>query len=316
MAIVGGGIAGLTLATALDPARFEVTLNEAQPERTTGAALGLWASSRRALDGLGVRVPLAAADTRVALHRLDGRRLLTLRGPDVAQVRRPDLMTALAAAVPPSVRFETGVVEHPELLDADVVVGADGVRSRVRGLVDARASERRATPWVTLRGVAPGVGGADASLRVAREFWGRSRLFGDAPVVGGRYWFTAHRSDLGPEPLDLAVVLDEARREFAQAAPLVREALAHADEATLATRLWVAPPMRRYVRGRFVVIGDAAHAACPNLGRGASDAILDAVSLAETLAAGRSLAAWQRRRLPATQFARATAGLGMRVATA
>lgn len=317
VAIVGGGIAGLSLATALDPTRFEVTVHEAQPERrTTGAALGLWASSRRVLESLGVRVPQAAYDTRVVLHRLDGRRLLTLRGPDVAQVRRPDLMTALAAAVPPSVRFDAGVVEHPERLDADVVVGADGVRSRVRGLVDGRAAERRATPWVTLRGVAPQVGGADESLLAAREFWGRSRLFGDAPVSGGRYWFTAHRSELGPEPLDLHAVLDEARHEFARAAPLVRDAVAHADDTTLATRLWVAPPMRRYVRGRFVVIGDAAHAACPNLGRGASDAILDAVTLAEILAAGRSLRTWQRRRLPVTQLARATAGLGMRVATA
>ena len=47
--IVGGGIAGLTLAAALDPSRFDITLVEAQPERTTGAALGLWPGARRTL---------------------------------------------------------------------------------------------------------------------------------------------------------------------------------------------------------------------------------------------------------------------------
>jgi len=360
VAVVGGGIAGLTLAAALDPARFDVTILEAQPERTTGAALGLWVDARRMLDEIGVDIA-AFADgpsgdgygvsrtrggprepARVALHTMSGRRLLCVPAPPVVQVRRAELMTALRQRAPHVVSHR---VNDPRDLDADLVVGADGVRSRVRGVVDPQRARRRPTRWMTLRGIAPHVGDLDEHDALAREFWGGGRLFGDAPVRGGRYWFTAHAtpppaasSSVGassagagsssrpvvpdplgaPEPsetLDVAAVLDEARRRFADAAPLVRDALAAADEATLATRLWVAPPMRRYVRGRYVVIGDAAHAALPNLARGASDAIVDAVTLARTLEEGGSVQAWQRRRLPATQATRLGAAAVMGVAT-
>ena len=112
----------------------------------------------------------------------------------------------------------------------------------------------------------------------------------------------------------MTTVVAEARERFASPAPHLREVLDAAGDDTLATRLWVTPPMHRYVSGRYVVIGDAAHAALPNLGRGASDAVLDAASLARTLNTNRSLAAWQARRLPVTQVARTVAGLGMRVA--
>lgn len=327
VAIVGGGVAGLSLAAALDPARFEVTIHEEKPERTTGAALGLWADARRALAGLGADVE-AEADSRLELHRLDGRRLLGVRAPDVAQVPRPRLMAALTAAAAPSTRHAGERIDDARALDADLVVGADGVRSSVRGVVAPAAGPRLSTPWVALRGVAPRVGELDGRHHVAREFWGSAGLFGDAPVSAGRYWFTAHRSALGPEPLDARLVLREAREVFADAAPLVRATLADAADpsavhdptddgpgAVLATRLWTAPALTRYVRGRYVVIGDAAHASLPNLGRGASDAIVDAVTLARVMNRGGSLLTWQARRVPVTQAARFGAGLVMRAAT-
>ena len=61
------------------------------------------------------------------------------------------------------------------------------------------------------------------------------------------------------------------------------EVLDAAGDDTLATRLWVTPPMHRYVSGRYVVIGDAAHAMTPFLGHGAACAIEDAVVLARCL---------------------------------
>lgn len=310
--VVGGGIAGLTLAAALDPARFEVELVEAQPERVSGgAALGLWPSARRALAGLGV-LPATGdgvAGTTVALHDLAGRRLASARGPDIALVDRPALMAALERAVPPTVRRRVAEVEDPSQLDADLVVGADGVRSRVRGLVDASAADRVETPYVALRGILPSVAGGYG------EYWGAGRLFGLAPMPDGRaYWFSTHRSTLGPEPLPVADVLAEARQRFDGAASTIRDVLADPGEPVLATRLWVAPPMTRYARGRYVVLGDAAHASLPNLGRGACDAILDAAALARTLDAGRSLASWRARRLPPTQAARLAAGGLMRLA--
>ncbi|WP_131105656.1 FAD-dependent monooxygenase [Ornithinimicrobium sufpigmenti] len=353
VAIVGGGIAGLTLAAALDLRRHEVTLFEEQPQRAdAGAALALWPSAVRALDRIGVQIGQDEGDgvTEVALpsaalfdlrtgDRLVGvpRRLpdhLSRRAGALALVPRPTLLAALEDAVPDSVRRVHRAVTDPTTLDADLVVGADGVRSRVRALVHPPAAERRATPWLALRGIHP----EPPLPGTVGEYWGPGGLAGITPLGAGTYWFTTHRSTLGPEPLDVREALTEARERFADAAPAVRETLAAAltteltaeltteltaelttgltaaGPHTLATRLWLTPPMPRYARDRYVVIGDAAHATTPNLGRGAVDGILDAASLADTLNRGAGLGAWQLRRLPATQAVRTLAPLVMRLA--
>lgn len=315
VSIVGGGIAGLTLASLLDPLRFDVTLIEADlGRRRYGAGIGLWPSARAVLERLGVWGDLAGtqsdADDAGSLHDIQGRALVSLNAVDIRLLERPRLLAALAGAVPDAVTQRTEQVDDPAEIDADLVIGADGVRSRVRGLVHAAAAERIQTPYVALRGIADDV---DESL--VGEYWGPGRLFGLAPLGDGRgYWFTTHRSELGPEPLDVAAVLAEAREQFADAAPVVRDLLAAPGTGVGATRMWVAPPMPRYARGRYVVIGDAAHASLPNLGRGACDAILDAASLADALHRGRSLATWQARRLPFTQATRAGASAMMRLA--
>lgn len=319
--IVGGGIAGLTLAAALDPGHHEVTLVEEQPERAgAGAALALWPSALRALDRIGVQLDRGAdpgaarqALSSAALFDLDtGARLLAAprRAGSLTLLPRPMLLAALEDAVPDSVRRVATAVRDPAALDADLVVGADGVRSRVRALVHPPAAERRETPWLALRGIHPGPPDAGS----VGEYWGPSRLAGITPLPGATYWFTTHRSTLGPEPLDVAEALAEARQRFAGSVPAVWERLAAAGPQTLATRLWLTPPLPRYARGRYVVVGDAAHATTPNLGRGAVDAILDAASLAHTLNRGGGLRAWQLRRLPATQAAGVLAPLLMRLA--
>lgn len=316
MTIVGGGIGGLALAAALDPDRFAVTVWEAEPGRgALGAGIGLWPAARAALTRIGASAALRDLAVEVpsvsALHDRRGTSLLALRGPDLRIVPRPALLAALAAAVPSSVRIEQGQVDDPSALDGDLVVGADGVRSRVRGVVSPRAAHRLATAFVALRGTTEAV--VDAGEY--GEYWGAGMLFGVVPMGLGRsYWFTTLRSAPLPEPLDVPAVLALTRAEFADAAPLVGRVLATAGADTSATRMWLAPPMTRYVRGRYVVIGDAAHASLPNLGRGGCDAILDGVTLADTLNGGGSLMAWQARRLPQTQAARATASGVMRLA--
>lgn len=311
IAIIGAGIGGLTLASALDGERFEVLLHEAQPERAgTGSALGLWGSARRVLRRLDALPDLGERPAEGALRRLDGRQVLPLRGGGPVLVGRPALLGALERAVPQSVERVTGEVTDPATVDADLVVGADGVRSRVRGQVDPGAADRLGTPWLALRGIAEG----RPDPATIGEYWGGGLLFGVAPMPGDRtYWFSTHRSDLH-EPLDLSAALEQARDEFRCAAAEPRRLLAEAGRDTLATRLWVAPPLRSYARGRYVVIGDAAHAMTPNLGRGACSAIVDAATLASALNDGRDLRAWQLRRVPATQAARLGSAAIMRLA--
>ena len=313
VAVVGGGIAGLTLAAAVGP-DVEVVVHEAQPERWgSGSSLALWPSAVRALRRLGVMDRLGAHAVPSGpgrLFTLDGRPLTTPHRSPFTVVPRPALLEGLRAGLPRRVRVVHAVVDDPADLDADLVVGADGVRSRVRGLVDPRAGERRATPYVALRGTTD----APPDPSEVGEYWGPGRLVGVVPSARGGYWFTTHRSDLGPEPLDVRATLAQARTLFADAAPVVRELLAADADDTTATRLWTAPPMRRYAAGRYVVIGDAAHAMTPNLARGAADAVLDAVTLAAEVRAGHSVLRWQARRFPSTQAARTASSAVMRLA--
>ncbi|MGG5259759.1 FAD-dependent monooxygenase [Phycicoccus avicenniae] len=312
IAVVGGGVSGLALAAAL-PRTAEVVLHEAQPERAGAGwtlVLGPWV--RPALHRLGVLDAVVRAGTPVGPGRLlalDGRPLTPAHDAHLLAVPRPALLAALGGALGPSVRVVHDEVLDPAALDGDLVVGADGVRSRVRALVDPAGAERLVTPWVALRGRL----GTTPAREDVGEYWGPGMLAGVVPSPGGGYWFTTHRSALGPEPLDVPEVLAEARRAATGAAPVVRALLDDASGAT-ATRLWVAPPLRRYVRDRYVVLGDAAHAMTPNLGRGAGEGLLDAVTLADHLAGHRSLVTWQVRRLPRTRVARAASSAVMRLA--
>lgn len=313
--IVGGGIAGLTLAASLDPARWSVTLIEAEPDRATvGGGLALWPGATRVLRALGLD-DLVDRHTGVATHGalrdLHTGRALVSGVTRLTMVPRAELLAALRTRVPATTQWEQAVVTDPADLDGDLVIGADGVRSAVRSAVRRRAAGRVPTSYLALRGLSRRAPDADA----VGEYWGRGRLFGLVPVPSGAYWFTTHRSTLGPEPVDPAVALAEARDAFATAAPPVVQVLGRASrDQVVATRIWVAPSMRRHVRGRYVLIGDAAHAMMPNLGRGACDAIVDAATLAGALDSRAGLLAWQARRLPWTQAGRWASAAVMRLA--
>lgn len=332
--IAGGGIAGLALAAALDPRRFDVTIVEPRAELPeVGTSLAMWPEAQRALDELGVLDGFAVVSpsvTRFPIRRFDGRPFVASEVPASPLVGRRDLLAALDAAVPETVRRVHGRFGEVEsgIDPADggsssareeLVVGADGVHSALRRLAWPERAAAIATPFLAVRGVlADRVEPADHG-----EYWGRGQLFGIGPHRSGTNWYTSFRSSLGPRDIDVRVALNEARahaRDNRQTAPAIRRVLDAATPAdTLAQRIWVMRALRTYVQGRRVLIGDAAHAMTPNLGRGGCEAIVDAVMLARLLSSARTdaaLAAYDRARRRRTQRLAAMSSRLMRVATA
>jgi 2-polyprenyl-6-methoxyphenol hydroxylase-like FAD-dependent oxidoreductase len=108
--------------------------------------------------------------------------------------------------------------------------------------------------------------------------------------------------------VDVAEALRHARERFADSAPAIRNVLASAaPETSLAQRIWTVPLLTSYVRPGAVLAGDAAHGMTPNLGRGACEALVDAVTLAELLntqSVPEALKAYNTQRVARTQLLR------------
>lgn len=319
ISIVGGGISGLALASCLDPDRFDVTVTEKRPELpAVGTVLAMWPNAQRALEKVGVLAEARAVSPVIgsgAIRNAAGEPWVTVDGGQMFGISRVDLLRLLDAAVPDSVRRVTGRVQGAPS-GAGVLVGADGVHSAVRRGIWGDKSAARPTPYLAVRGTLP----VPVHAEHVGEYWGRGDLFGIAAAAAGTNWYASYRSDLGTEGIDVESALEQARIRYAGHAHAIRDVLAQATpQRSLAQGIWTTPPLRSFVRGRVALIGDAAHAMTPNLGRGACEALVDAVTLADllnSLPVEEALRSYDRMRRLRTQALGLASSALMKVALA
>ncbi|MFJ6166827.1 FAD-dependent monooxygenase [Micromonospora orduensis] len=338
--VVGGGIGGLSAAVALRRHGWRVTVMErAADPREVGAGLTLMANALRGLDTLGLgpalrrgahaEAPGGIRDRRGRwLSRVDAARMTRQLGTTALGVHRATLHRVLRDALPASSLWTGAEVEHvesgphaaevrfrgpdgPRTLAADLVVGADGLRSRLRAQLFPQLP-------------APVYAGSTA-WRAAIAFpepvpaaitWGPAAEFGMVPLGNGQvYWFAARTSPPGGHaPDELAAV----REHFGGWHEPIPALLAATPPGVVLRNdiHHLATPLPSYVRGRVALLGDAAHAMTPNLGQGAGQAIEDAVVLGAACSGGphglpAALAAYDEQRRPRSQaVARASAQAG------
>ncbi|WP_283136473.1 FAD-dependent monooxygenase [Rhizohabitans arisaemae] len=315
--IVGGGIGGLAAAVAFHRRGWQVEVLERAPEFTeVGAALSIQPNGLRALDVLGLGDVLRAAgpaDPPPGIRSRSGRWLIRNDVDDLRRrfglwvtVHRADVIELLRAAVPAEalrpgvdvreVRPE-GTVRHSDgTSTADLVVGADGLRSVTRRSVWPQAPEPRYVGYTTWRLIAP-VQPVDGIV----ETWGSGERFGYLPMADGRVYCYMFAS----APAGSRGGLDDLRMRFARWHEPIPTLLSSAHhDAVLQHDSYELPNLRGYVSGRVAILGDAAHAMAPNLGQGACQALEDAVTLADAvdrLGVPAGLAAYDRARRPRTQ---------------
>ncbi|MGW0174201.1 FAD-dependent oxidoreductase [Rhodococcus sp. NPDC003322] len=278
--IVGGGIGGLTAANHLIRAGWEVrVLERSDSLPSSGTALGMWPRAQHALDtlGLGDRIrALGVAQTSGAILRPDGSTIARLRVPGGATVlvSRPALLRTLAEPLHAGVlELSTTVDGIPA--DTDVVIGADGIGSRTRDALFGPRYRARPLGMSAWRGWAPG------EATTTTETWDAGALFGISPRDGGlTNFFAAVRIEPGTPDGGIPFL----RNRFGGWHVGVRDVLDRLDQSALLHHdLYDSPALPSYVRGNVALIGDAAHAMAPNLGRGACEAIVDAVTLGRAL---------------------------------
>lgn len=311
--INGAGIAGTALAFWLDRLGHEVLLVERAPARRTGGfVVNLWGVGYDAVERMGLLPELLQRQHHAdELRMVDGsgrirggypsRVLTRLANGRLATLARDDIAAAIHASLPGRVafRFGDGIAavdddgahvrvrfEHSPPGDFDLVIGADGLHSRVRELAFGPAA----------RFLHP-LGGHVASFEVA----GYRPRDGDAYVahsVPGRYVARFPLRDdrmlffvlLRDEHLPRVVTADPAGRKAAVAAALagvgwevpgILAALESRDDVYLDSISQVR--MDAWSRGRVALLGDAA--ACPSLiaGEGAGFALAAAYVLAGEL---------------------------------
>jgi 2-polyprenyl-6-methoxyphenol hydroxylase-like FAD-dependent oxidoreductase len=219
--IAGGGIGGLAAALALVRRGWDVEVLERAPAfAEVGAGLSLWPNGLRAVDALGVGAQVrgrALLEGQAGIQDSAGRWItrtdtaaLERRFGSVAMIHRADLLEVLRGAVPAdSLRHGVtvrrvspgGTVAHSGGESrADLVVGADGVRSVVRASIWPDAPAPRYAGYTAWRMVTPPVQVDGTVPDDTVESWGAGERFGYVPLPDGRVYCApqAHADDHAP----------------------------------------------------------------------------------------------------------------------
>ncbi len=315
--IAGAGIGGLTLGIALRERGHRVRILERRTSfAEEGAGIVLGPNVMAALHAVHLAEPVREAGCPVAAMNITddrGRVLSRLRYqfpelpfPAIAIHRsrlheilrqRYDGELSLGAAVDEiEVGAAPSVVSMGERFDADLVVGADGIRSRIRARLFPNLAIR-ASRVSCFRYVAEGRFHGEVI-----EMWGRGKRVGLVPLGADKtYVFLTKNVSAGDERA--RTTLEEFRAEwsdFGGPAPAALAALPSLDRLLHAELEDAVAP--RFYRERVALLGDAAHAVTPNMGQGAGLAVEDALCLAhlvsESVSLPSALESYDRLRRP------------------
>jgi 2-methyl-3-hydroxypyridine 5-carboxylic acid dioxygenase len=316
--IAGGGYAGLAAAIALKQRGWTVQVHERAPEvRSFGAGLGLWPNGLRVLKALGAYDEVVerghwapSYDDRDASDKLMRER--PLQKMSFLPITRQNLHVALLnAAIRAGVDIRTSskaVYATPEgelafsdgrILKADLVVGADGVGSRVRQSMSPKMQAGRYIYGITriLVPLKPGEI-TDRHFGNVINYWaddGRRRII-HTPCDPENLYIALIGEVTDPAAIQVPVNRDD----WIKAIPCYERFLSRIGDDMYRYDEYRFHKLEKWSYGRVALIGDAAHAMPPTLGMGANSALMGALSLAERVsragpdAIDAGLAEWER----------------------
>ncbi len=313
VAVIGAGIGGLTAAAFLSRDGHDVVVYESVKELTeVGAGIIVSSNATRVIEALGHGEELAAIGTspqRMSFRRWqdDSEIAQSTLGPKATDrwgspfynVYRPDMAEMLYKACP-DVTFKfgeriTGLTQNSDTVtlelssgksvEADIVIGADGIHSTVRtqlwgaqpsrfsGIVAYRIIlDATEVPGMAIEStVRLGPGGHIVSYPIGRN----SHLFNIVAITDDPSW----EIESWNEPADLKTL----RERFADWSPEVRGLLNKATDPIYRWALHDRQPLEKWGSGLVTLLGDACHPMLPFMAQGASQAIEDASVLSRCL---------------------------------
>lgn len=326
--IVGAGVAGLAAGLRLARGGRRVLILEAAPRlEEVGAGVQLSPNATRCLHALGALDAVAAAacaPEEILVRQASSRKtLLRSRlgafaeerwGAPYLQVLRADLQAALLEALAREPRAELGLgvrvvgvrggpgfetpsveTETGDLIPAEVVLGCDGLRSKIREVLFG-PSAARFTGQLAWRGLAP-----RSALPTGEPpcgvLTGPTRHFVYYPVRRGErvnFIAVAAAAEPGAESWSRAADAADLLRRFADFGAVPGSLIGAADGLGL-WPLYDRPPLAAWSRGAVGLLGDAAHPMLPFLAQGAAMALEDALAAGACLLGAEDPAAGLRR---------------------
>jgi 2-polyprenyl-6-methoxyphenol hydroxylase-like FAD-dependent oxidoreductase len=304
--IIGGGIAGLTTALALQQKNIDFTVFEAVEEiKAVGAGITLAGNAMRVLRKIGIGDEVKKRGHLISsmfiedekgkrISVMDAEKLSREHGLDNVAIHRAELHQALLQNIP-TAKIITGkkavdFEEHNNYItihfqdgskaEGKAAIIADGINSAIRKKLLPHVSPRYSgyTCW---RGVVEN----KWSLQYhAVETWGANGRFGYVPIGNNQvYWFACKNASYQDETMKKFQVSD-LLENFKNYLSPIPQMIAHTREQDL---IWSdiidLKPISKFAFNQIVLIGDAAHATTPNLGQGACMAMEDALRVAEEL---------------------------------
>ena len=324
--IIGGGIGGITAAVALRHYGIDAIVYErAEILRELGAGMMLWANASRVLNELGLLKKIIAVSGRTdnfLVRKSSGEILMKIATGDFEVpsvcIPRAELLSILVNSLS-SGRIKLGCefesleqsgnrvrvhFANNQIAEHDILIGADGLRSKVRDKVFG-VREPIYQGYMVWRGIGYYEGG-DLPVNSSSETWGKGRRFGILNTGNQSFtWYaaanvTANHQDFGKgRKAELLQLFADWHSPIAELISSTPENLIMKNAANDHNSL------KKWVKNRVVLLGDSAHACTPNLGQGGGMAIEDALVLAKSLHTESSietaLALYEKRRTTRTK---------------
>lgn len=326
--IIGAGIGGLTAGIALSQAGYTVDIYERVSElRPVGAGISLWSNGVKILNFLGLDIAsIGGQMDRMQYLSLQGdlwneidlKPLMLQVGQRPYPVARADLQQVLQKHFSGRIHLNAQCVgvdqtssraraffANGDEVAADLIIGADGIRSVVREYVLEKPTATRYAGYVNVNGL----------VRLSQQLadphtWviyvGENKRASLMPVGGSRFYFffdLPFPENTPPHPQGICAELIGSFQHWCYPIPDLIQAL----DPNTTNRLPIRDidPLESFVRGRVALLGDAAHTTTPDLGQGGCQALEDAYVLSRclvtTLSVEDALKRYEQERVPRTR---------------
>lgn len=301
ISIIGAGIGGLTLSNILKQQNLDFTIYESATEiKPVGAGIMMAVNAMQIYEKLGLKGKIENAGNKIHGISITDEKLKTITTTDVlalekkfnscnVAIHRADLQNILAENLGlENIRLNHSLrtikkKENYHLLfkngngiESEIVVGADGIHSKVRNQIFKIGTIRNAQQkcW---RGLT-NFNLPEQYFHHALEIWGKGKRFGFVKLSENKvYWYALIKENNFTENIDLI----DAFRDFD---PLILQILeATKPESVILNDIIDLAPIPKWYADNLCLIGDAAHATTPNMGQGACQSIEDAYIIGKLL---------------------------------